>query len=222
MDLDPCMGRTRHFRPSHLTQQLNSSQEFSCSKQAAEKRTHERDKGGEKNRQTIVPCWNLCFSPYAYMRNLKTAKGMEGRRSLETGDLRWSQFMKLQGILLTLNLPPWDSNLFFSVVSWVLVLPSTAPSLSLQKHTWPELANRGSHMTLKVQQLSPAWSLYQPKGGFLQSPKLLPRSQSTNKTYHQPGPPLLWDAGEITYSLQLLQPCPWRVQPFLDTAAAQH
>lgn len=42
-----------------------------------------------------------------------------------------------------------------------------------------------------------------------QRPKLLP-----------PPNQIKWDAEKITYSCQLFQSCPWRVQPFLDTAAA--
>lgn len=78
-------------------------------------------------------------------------------------------------------------------------------------------------MTLTVvQRFYPAWSSSQSKGSFCrtQRPRLLLHSQSNKKVYQQPGLPLLWDAGEITYSLQLLQPWPWRVQPFLDTAVA--
>lgn len=37
-----------------------------------------------ENQQTIAPCWNLCFSSYTCVRNLKTAKNMESRGSPET------------------------------------------------------------------------------------------------------------------------------------------
>lgn len=51
-----------------------------------------------------------------------------------------------------------------------------------------------------------------------QRPKLLPPPNQIKK--QQSDPPLLWDAEKITYSCQLFQSCLWRVQPFLDTAAA--
>lgn len=97
-----CMDRTGHFRPSHPTEQhLNNSQEFNCSKKAAEMRTHET--GSKQGKTAIAPCWNLCFSSYTYVRNLKTWKAEVPQRQ--------SQFMNLQWILLALNSLPWDSNL---------------------------------------------------------------------------------------------------------------
>lgn len=155
IELYHCMDRTGQDTSGQAIQQSNiwTAYKNSTLPRKQQRRGHTKLTQSREKRQTIAPCWNLCFSSYTYIRNRKTAKNMESRGSPETISMHDTSVGFASPELITMGLRPLllsssvlqEYKYDFLVVLWLLVLPSIAPSLSLREpfsRTLPELLNR--------------------------------------------------------------------------------